>query len=68
MFWRSLYPWLLHPVDRYRWHRKGRRVPRAGDFVQDCRGQVHQVVTADGDDLVLDDGYRCSWMHCCGPP
>lgn len=59
--------WLRHPRDNWGWRRKWRCRPATGAWVEDCRGQVHQV-TGFGetdDDLLLDDGTRASWTHCC---
>ena len=59
--------WVRCPVHQsrswWKWHRR----PGIGDRVRDCRHQVHEVVGLGDteDDLVLDDGSNCSWMHCC---
>jgi hypothetical protein len=42
--------------------------PQPGDLVCDCRYQHLRVTSRDGDDLVLEDGSRCSLEHCCDPP
>lgn len=42
--------------------------PKVGDLVCDCRFRHLRVVERDGDDLVLEDGSRCSLLHCCDPP
>lgn len=62
--WRSR-SWIRYPRSNYYRRRKWKSRPVEGDWIEDCRGQVHQVAKADGDDLILDDGYSVSWMHCC---
>jgi hypothetical protein len=59
--------WIRHPIENWYWHRKWRHRPKVGDKIQDCRYQIHTVVAFGDceDDLVLDDGSSCSWMHCC---
>ena len=42
--------------------------PQPGDLVCDCRYLHLRVRSRDGDDLVLEDGSRCSLQHCCDPP
>lgn len=42
--------------------------PQAGDVVCDCRYRHLRITERDGDDLVLEDGSRCSLIHCCDPP
>lgn len=42
--------------------------PQPGDVVCDCRFRHLRVTVRDGDDLTLEDGFRCSLMHCCDPP
>ncbi|HEY1700897.1 MAG TPA: hypothetical protein VGG75_14395 [Trebonia sp.] len=68
ILWWRLRRWLLHPVDSCRWWWKTRHVPRPGDRVVDCRGRLSRVAAVDDDDVTLEDGYRCSWMHCCSWP
>lgn len=41
--------------------------PQVGDEVVDCRGDVHTITERDGDDVVLDDGFGCSVVHCLEP-
>ena len=65
VFWFTVRRAIRHPVDAWYIGRKRRSVPRPGERVRDCRGQVHAVVSADEDDLLLDDGSRFSWFHCC---
>lgn len=64
--WWTLWQWLRHPVDTFWWNWKWWHRPRPGDYVRDCRGQVHQVIAFVGtdDDLILDDKSHCSWLHC----
>lgn len=68
ILWWRLRRWLLHPVTSYSWHWKARHAPHAGDLVTDCRGRTLRVAAIDGDDVTMDDGFCCSWMHCCGWP
>jgi hypothetical protein len=67
---RTTWQWIRHPRRNLYFGKKWRGRPGAGDLVIDCRGQEHAVARfLDGeDDLVLDDGYHCSWMHCCEKP
>lgn len=42
--------------------------PTIGDIVCDCRYKHLRVVgieLGDMDMLILEDGWRCSWLHCC---
>lgn len=58
---------IRHPVKTYKDFRAIYPRPKIGEKVMDCRYQVH-VVTGYGrtkDDLILDDGRSCSWIHCC---
>jgi hypothetical protein len=67
--------WVLYDLTR-NWVRYPRRCfadlkhwltrPLIGDKIEDCRYQTHRVVGYAGteDDLILDDGSHCSWMHC----
>ena len=47
--------------------RKRPGIPEPGELVVDCRGQLHAVASYDRatDHVILDDGYGCSWQHCC---
>jgi hypothetical protein len=42
--------------------------PQPGDVVCDCRYRHLRVTARDGDNLLLEDGSRCSLAHCCDPP
>lgn len=42
--------------------------PQVGDTVCDCRFRHLRIAERNGDDLVLEDGSRCSLKHCCDPP
>lgn len=42
--------------------------PQVGDVVCDCRFRHLRIVERNGDDLVLEDGARCSLRYCCDPP
>jgi hypothetical protein len=68
VFFRA-YHSVSHPAATFYDVRHRLQRPRIGGLVRDCRNQVH-TVTGFGDvkdDLILDDGYRCSWTHCCDP-
>jgi hypothetical protein len=58
--WRILRTW-WEPKERWC------RSIKVGDWVEDCRGEVH-VVERDGDDVILADGFHCSLWNCCCPP
>lgn len=49
-------------------HRRWIASVNVGDYVEDCRGLVLQVIHRDGDDVTLEDGARCSLSHCCEEP
>lgn len=42
--------------------------PQVGDVVCDCRFRHLRIAERNGDDLVLEDGARCSLRYCCDPP
>ena len=42
--------------------------PHIGDVVCDCRFRHMRVSQRDGDDLTLEDGFKCSLLHCCDEP
>lgn len=48
-------------------HAEWMRSVRPGTEVCDCRFEHHRVAQIDGDDVVLDDGMRCSLAHCLDP-
>jgi hypothetical protein len=64
--WR-LWRIVRHPRVWYSDWRKWHDRPAIGEWIEDCRYQVHQVVRFGGteDDLILDDGHSASWMSCC---
>lgn len=41
--------------------------PQVGDEVKDCRNEYHTIAERDGDDVVLEDGFGCSVVHCLEP-
>ncbi len=67
-FWR-LANITRHPCEAWAGWRKWRDRPRIGEQVRDCRGEIHTVAGFGDskDDLILEDGLRCSWMNCCDP-
>jgi hypothetical protein len=67
-WWWCIRSWLRHPVSKYWWYYKAHHAPQPGDLITDCRNLTLRVTAADGDDLVLEDGTRASWMHCCNWP
>lgn len=65
-----IYHRIRHPVIYFRDWMKWRDRPAIGDYVEDCRYKVLQVVAFGDteDDLVLEDGSHASWMNCCDRP
>lgn len=67
LYWQTAHA-IRHPLWTYqdwsKWHHR----PKVGDWVEDCRHQVHRVTDIQGDDLTLDDDTSVSWMHCCDWP
>lgn len=41
--------------------------PHVGMIVCDCKFRHVAIVEIDGDDLILEGGFSCSWAHCCEP-
>jgi hypothetical protein len=41
--------------------------PQVGDLVRDCRGVVGLIAERDDDDVIMDDGFGCSIIHCLEP-
>ena len=66
-----LFPWWYRWCYAKRQHKalieKFRYVPQVGSWIEDCRGEFHQIakVDRDGDMVVLDDGTSCSLLSCC---
>lgn len=43
--------------------------PQVGDIVCDCRMVHSRVIAVEEDDMiVVEGGFRCSWVHCCDEP
>jgi hypothetical protein len=68
MWWWRIRGWLYHPVYNFYWYLKAHHAPQPGDLIVDCRGLTLRVTAADDDVLILEDGTRASWMHCCDWP
>jgi hypothetical protein len=41
--------------------------PDVGDYVCDCRYKHVKIREKDEDDVVTEDGWACSIVHCCNP-
>lgn len=43
--------------------------PEVGLIVCDCRGRHVRVTAVDPDEdtVTTEDGWQCSWFHCCSP-
>lgn len=42
-----------------------KNVPHVGMTVCDCKYTHQKIIAVDGDDLILEDGSSCSFVHCC---
>lgn len=69
---RKLFPW-WYEWRAQRVHRKSMLdkfgyIPGVGDYVEDCRLEVHLITAVDHDDpdtVTFEDGFTCSLWNCC---
>lgn len=84
-FLESLIDLRIWREDHFRWYYRRKRirlhrknmmekfgfVPGPGDWIEDCRPEVHQITSVDSrdpDEVTVDDGWTFSLWHCCSLP
>jgi hypothetical protein len=74
--WReAVFPWWFRWTERRRHDKelteKFGFIPRAGDWLVDCRGQTGRIAHIDRgspDLATFEDGFSCSLWQCCSTP